>query len=178
MAQEFSYGGQAVIEGVMMRGSRLLAVAVRAPDGNIVLHTRPTLNAIFRRITDRKKSHLFRNPEGFATVFITTIRGALADHVVDRIEFLLPGDRLPTDLDQLFPSSQDFPQRVLVHLQARRTPGRLCQRSHHSGIVVGGLCAVRPLGTYRGTHHVHWGRWFGCGHQRLRVRFARPRRPP
>jgi len=121
MAQEFSYGGQAVIEGVMMRGSRLLAVAVRAPDGNIVLHTRPTLNAIFRRITDRKKSHLFRNPEGFATVFITTIRGALADHIVDRIEFLLPGDRLPTNLDQLFPSSQDFPQRELVHLHARRT---------------------------------------------------------
>ncbi len=34
------YGGQAVIEGVMMRGSRLMAVAVRAPDQRIVVRTR------------------------------------------------------------------------------------------------------------------------------------------
>jgi uncharacterized protein YqhQ len=38
---EFNYGGQAVMEGVMMRGSKTLAVAVRQPDGNIVLHTEP-----------------------------------------------------------------------------------------------------------------------------------------
>lgn len=35
---KFYYGGQAVIEGVMMRGRRHMAVAVRAPDGRIVLH--------------------------------------------------------------------------------------------------------------------------------------------
>ncbi len=35
----FSYGGQAVMEGVMMRGSEVMAVAVRQPDGEIVLHT-------------------------------------------------------------------------------------------------------------------------------------------
>lgn len=33
-----SYGGQAVIEGVMMRGQKAFAVAMRAPDGNIVVH--------------------------------------------------------------------------------------------------------------------------------------------
>jgi len=33
------YGGQAVIEGVMMRGSRAVAIAMRAPDKSIVLHT-------------------------------------------------------------------------------------------------------------------------------------------
>jgi uncharacterized protein YqhQ len=38
---EFNYGGQAVIEGVMMRGSRALAVAVRDPQGRIVVHTEP-----------------------------------------------------------------------------------------------------------------------------------------
>jgi len=38
---ELNYGGQAVMEGVMMRGSKALAVAVRQPDGNIVLHTEP-----------------------------------------------------------------------------------------------------------------------------------------
>ncbi|MGQ9600568.1 MAG: DUF1385 domain-containing protein [Anaerolineae bacterium] len=36
-----NYGGQAVIEGVMMRGSRTMAVAVRRPDGEIVIHTEP-----------------------------------------------------------------------------------------------------------------------------------------
>jgi uncharacterized protein YqhQ len=35
----FSYGGQAVIEGVMMRGARALSVAVRNPAGEIVIHT-------------------------------------------------------------------------------------------------------------------------------------------
>lgn len=34
-----TYGGQAVIEGVMMRGQKGMAVAMRAPDGEIVVHT-------------------------------------------------------------------------------------------------------------------------------------------
>jgi len=34
-----SYGGQAVIEGVMMRGSQGVAIAMRAPNQEIVLHT-------------------------------------------------------------------------------------------------------------------------------------------
>jgi len=33
-----SYGGQAVIEGVMMRGQNAFAIAMRAPDGKIVTH--------------------------------------------------------------------------------------------------------------------------------------------
>ena len=33
-----SYGGQAVIEGVMMRGQKAFAIAMRSPDGNIVVH--------------------------------------------------------------------------------------------------------------------------------------------
>jgi len=38
MAQRFNYGGQAVLEGVMMRGSHRMAVAVRSPDKKIVLY--------------------------------------------------------------------------------------------------------------------------------------------
>ncbi|HEY2979887.1 MAG TPA: DUF1385 domain-containing protein [Anaerolineales bacterium] len=34
-----TYGGQAVIEGVMMRGQRAFAIAMRAPDGGVVVHT-------------------------------------------------------------------------------------------------------------------------------------------
>lgn len=42
-----TYGGQAVIEGVMMRGSRAVAIAMRAPDEKIVLHTEP-LGSIYQ----------------------------------------------------------------------------------------------------------------------------------
>jgi len=34
-----TYGGQAVIEGVMMRGARSVAIAMRTPDEQIMLHT-------------------------------------------------------------------------------------------------------------------------------------------
>jgi uncharacterized protein YqhQ len=36
-----AYGGQAVIEGVMMRGSRSVAIAMRSPSKEIVVHTEP-----------------------------------------------------------------------------------------------------------------------------------------
>lgn len=36
--RNLNYGGQAVMEGVMMRGSQAVAVAVRRPDGEIVMH--------------------------------------------------------------------------------------------------------------------------------------------
>src|SRR5512134_3171712 len=42
-----TYGGQAVIEGVMMRGQKALAIAMRAPDGNIVIH-REDLASVYR----------------------------------------------------------------------------------------------------------------------------------
>ena len=45
--KKFNYGGQAVIEGVMMRGSRAVAVAVRNPKGEIVLHTEPLNQAVY-----------------------------------------------------------------------------------------------------------------------------------
>jgi uncharacterized protein YqhQ len=44
----FNYGGQAVIEGVMMRGSRRLAVALRHPEGHIVVETEPLNEALYR----------------------------------------------------------------------------------------------------------------------------------
>jgi uncharacterized protein YqhQ len=37
LANAFHYGGQAVMEGVMIRGRRLVAVAVRRPEGDIAL---------------------------------------------------------------------------------------------------------------------------------------------
>ena len=45
MAKEFHYGGQAVIEGVMMRGQRSMAVAVRGPGGRVHVSTKPISNS-------------------------------------------------------------------------------------------------------------------------------------
>jgi len=45
--RELNYGGQAVMEGVMMRGSKAMAVAVRQPDGEIVIHTEPLNSRIY-----------------------------------------------------------------------------------------------------------------------------------
>ena len=46
-----TYGGQAVIEGVMMRGQKAYAVAMRAPDGKIVVHTEQLANIYRSGIT-------------------------------------------------------------------------------------------------------------------------------
>jgi hypothetical protein len=45
LAKEFHYGGQAVIEGVMMRGQRSMAVAVRSPSGQVHISTKPISNS-------------------------------------------------------------------------------------------------------------------------------------
>ena len=42
-----NYGGQAVIEGVMMRGKKAAAIAMRTPDGDITVHTEE-LNKIYQ----------------------------------------------------------------------------------------------------------------------------------
>lgn len=44
---KLNYGGQAVMEGVMMRGSQEMAVAVRRPDGQIELHAEPLNSNIY-----------------------------------------------------------------------------------------------------------------------------------
>jgi uncharacterized protein YqhQ len=46
---KFYYGGQAVLEGVMMRGRKSMAVAVRGPDGKINVHEEPLTAAIYTK---------------------------------------------------------------------------------------------------------------------------------
>jgi len=45
--QRLNYGGQAVIEGVMMRGAHTMAVALRHPEGHIVVEREPLNEAIY-----------------------------------------------------------------------------------------------------------------------------------
>ncbi|HWI52161.1 MAG TPA: DUF1385 domain-containing protein [Symbiobacteriaceae bacterium] len=46
--QQFAYGGQAVIEGVMMRGPKSVAIAVRRPDGEIAIKEQ-AVNSVMQR---------------------------------------------------------------------------------------------------------------------------------
>lgn len=46
---EYFYGGQAVMEGVMMRGRKYAAVAVRNPKGEIVVHQEPLTAAVYTK---------------------------------------------------------------------------------------------------------------------------------
>ena len=57
MNKKPNVGGQAVIEGVMMRGKTHVAVAVRQPDGEINVDVRP-VNSIADRYPILKKPFL------------------------------------------------------------------------------------------------------------------------
>ena len=46
-----SYGGQAVIEGVLMRGTQSVAMAMRSPSGEIVLHEEPLGSIYHSKLT-------------------------------------------------------------------------------------------------------------------------------
>jgi uncharacterized protein YqhQ len=48
MQESFNYGGQAVIEGVMMRGSQTMAVALRRPEGDVVVEKEPLNELLYR----------------------------------------------------------------------------------------------------------------------------------
>lgn len=50
---QFSYGGQAVIEGVLMRGANQFAIAVRNPEGKIVVHEEPLNKALYKGFVAR-----------------------------------------------------------------------------------------------------------------------------
>jgi uncharacterized protein YqhQ len=48
MSKRYYYGGQAVMEGVMMRGQRQMAVAVRQPNGRLALYSEPLDSWVYR----------------------------------------------------------------------------------------------------------------------------------
>jgi hypothetical protein len=52
MAKPFYHGGQAVIEGVMMRGKSNLAISVRRPDGKLELIKQPLANIYKGRLRE------------------------------------------------------------------------------------------------------------------------------
>jgi len=101
--------------------------------------TRPTVVSIFKNMKESKKSKIFLNPEGFASVFIKEIKEQLANHIAERLEYRLTSDYKlakyyelasqdlyisevaePTESYMVsnpeiyFPSEKEFPQRELI----------------------------------------------------------------
>ena len=115
----FTFGGK---PGRVLRERATLVPDTKYPVFNLIDRaaretglTRATLVSIFKQMKADKKSLIFRNPEGFAGVFITEIRNAVADQVAESIIFEanVPATALP-DLEALFPKSRHFPQRELL----------------------------------------------------------------
>jgi len=79
--------------------------------------TRPTLNEIFRRLSEKRKEAIFTNPEGFAGLFIGEIQNALKDHIAERIEFsndAAATEKWAMEIDDAFPPEKEYPQKELV----------------------------------------------------------------
>lgn len=77
--------------------------------------TRQTVATIFKEIKTEQKELLFKNPEGWAGHFLAQVKGALCDHVAERIEFMAAdGEPEPYDEEELFPPTRKIPQRELI----------------------------------------------------------------
>jgi type III restriction enzyme len=76
--------------------------------------TRATVNRIFKAMPDEQKRRIFRNPEGFAGVFVATIKEALARHVSSGLTFNVDAGREDIDLEELFPKEKSFAQKELI----------------------------------------------------------------
>lgn len=81
--------------------------------------TRPTINRIFKALSDKRKESLLTNPEGFASLFITEVNNALADHIAETIEFDVDSDGMSYEIEELFPAVRSFAQRELLEADDR-----------------------------------------------------------
>ena len=84
-----SYGGQALFEGVLMRGSRYLAAAMRAPNGEIVVQTEE-LSAIYqsrlRKIPFLRGLVILWDALGLGTRWLTISTNLHAEKEEEKIE--------------------------------------------------------------------------------------------
>jgi type III restriction enzyme len=122
--ETFEFGADPT--AVRVRETRIVEAQQRYPVFNIVDRaarelgmTRATVNEVFRGLSSEVKQKIFTNPEGFANVFIATLRDVLADHVTERIAFERAEDVMYQDPDELFPEEEHYPQREVVDVDAR-----------------------------------------------------------
>jgi type III restriction enzyme len=113
------------VEGQQVRRRLQAAAPMTLPVPDLVSRaakesglTRATVNEIFRRLPGRVKDALLRDPEGFAGVFVTTVRTVLSDHIADRLECVVAGDAALL-AEAFFPREVQFAQRELVEAGIR-----------------------------------------------------------
>jgi type III restriction enzyme len=73
-----------------------------------------TLVEIFKGLSTEVKEKIFKNPEGFTSVFIDSIKNTLADHIADKVEYTLTEELMDYPAEEIFPESRKFPQKELV----------------------------------------------------------------
>ena len=73
-----------------------------------------TLVEIFKGLNEEIKKMIFKNPEGFTSVFIETIKNTLADHIAENVEYSLTQELMNYPAEEIFPESRKFPQKELV----------------------------------------------------------------
>jgi SOS-response transcriptional repressor LexA len=77
--------------------------------------TRKSVLQIYKGLSDSQKSLLFKNPEGWTGHFLAQIKGALCDHVAERIVFSAnPEAETSYDENELFKDIVIIPQRELI----------------------------------------------------------------
>ncbi len=77
--------------------------------------TRPTLNEIFRRLSEKRKEAIFYNPEGFAGLFIGEINNALKTTSPSASNSRSHPLQLNGAMTlKIFPAEKEFPQKELV----------------------------------------------------------------
>lgn len=89
MTEPFYYGGQAVIEGVMMRGERNFAISVRRPDGKLEIIRQPLASIYKGRL---RKTPLVR---GIIVLIETLILGTRALLQSAQIASAEEGEEIP-----------------------------------------------------------------------------------
>ncbi|MEQ8882654.1 MAG: hypothetical protein RLP13_14855 [Cytophagales bacterium] len=69
---------------------------------------------IFKGLNDEVKEKIFKNPEGFSSVFTEIIKNTLANHIAEKIEYSLTDGLMDFEAETMFPESRKFPQKELV----------------------------------------------------------------
>ena len=92
VAQRFHYGGQAVIEGVMMRGQKAVVTAVRQPDGEMVIDTQPLLGISSGRM---RRTPLIR---GIVVLIETMVLGIKSLLYSANVSMEKEGEKIPGGL--------------------------------------------------------------------------------
>lgn len=74
--------------------------------------TRRTLVRILRGLRPEKLARIEKNPEGFSSLFVSTIKDVLATHIAENVEYALNGKtKDERELEIFFPETLKYPQK-------------------------------------------------------------------